>query len=224
MIVDGPPVIQFSHFSVKEYLTSTRIAEGHVSRYYIPLEPAHLLVIQACLSILLRLDEHVTKESIEEFPLARYAAQYGADYAEFGDILSHTSTEDMIEQLFSPENHHFANWVWIYDTFSNGPVDSEAPSRPLMAPLHYAARHGLHRAAHHCMLPRYKHVRFRLLDPAAYCIRIRVVQGSMSTLLMFSTNGLHCTLSHHLRSITSLRSLDYYSSLAPMRIPKLTWA
>jgi ankyrin repeat protein len=143
--VDGPPVIQFSHFSVKEYLTSTRIAEGRVSRYYIPLEPAHLLVIQACLSILLRLDEHVTKESIQEFPLARYAAQYWADHAEFGDVSSRT--EDMIEQLFSPENHHFANWVWIYDTFSNGPMDSEAPSRPLMAPLHYAARHGLHRAA-----------------------------------------------------------------------------
>src|SRR6266478_747129 len=30
-------VMQFSHFSVKEYLTSTRIAEGRVSRYYIPL-------------------------------------------------------------------------------------------------------------------------------------------------------------------------------------------
>jgi hypothetical protein len=43
------PVRQFSHFSVKEYLTSNRITEGRGSDYYIPLEPAHLFVTQACL-------------------------------------------------------------------------------------------------------------------------------------------------------------------------------
>jgi len=45
----GRDIVQFSHFSVKEHLTSTRIAEGHISRYYTPMEPAHLLVTRACL-------------------------------------------------------------------------------------------------------------------------------------------------------------------------------
>jgi ankyrin repeat protein len=143
--VDDSPVIQFSHFSVKEYLTSSRIAEGCVSRYYIPLEPAHLLVTRACLSFLLQLDEHVTKTSIEEFPLARYAGRYWADHAEFGDVASHA--EDLIKCLFNPENHHFTNWMSIYDTISGQSIDSGRTSRPPCAPLHYAARHGFHRVA-----------------------------------------------------------------------------
>ena len=140
--VDGSAVIQFSHFSVKEYLTSSRIAEGHVSRYHIPLEQAHLFVTQACLSFLLQLDKHVTIQSIEEFPLAQYAGQYWTGHAEFWDVASHT--EDLIKRLFNPENHHFAIWVWIYDTLHSQSMVPESPPLPEHAVLHYAARHGFH--------------------------------------------------------------------------------
>jgi hypothetical protein len=143
--VDDSAVIQFSHFSVKEYLTSTRIAEGRVSRYSIPLEPAHLFVTQACLSFLLQLDKHVIKEHIEDSPLALYAGQYWTDHAEFGNVSSHA--EDMIKTLFDPKSHHFANWVWIYGTINNESPISEGPLRPEWAPLHHAARHGFHRVA-----------------------------------------------------------------------------
>ena len=144
--VDDSPVMQFSHFSVKEYLTSSRIAEGRMSRYHIPLEQAHLFVTRACLSFLLQLDNHVTIQSIEEFPLARYAGQYWTNHAEFGDVALHT--EDLIKRLFNPENHHFAIWVWIHDTIYDRPIrpiESESPPLPEHAPLHYAARHGFHR-------------------------------------------------------------------------------
>ena len=143
--VDGPEVIQFSHFSVKEYLTSYRIAKSRVSRYYIPLESAHLFVTQACLALLIQLDEHATRKSIEKFPLARYAGQYWAKHAEFGDVSSHT--EDLIKQLFDPKNYHFKNWVWIYDTISHQSMPFEFPSDLTLFPLHYAARHGFDRVA-----------------------------------------------------------------------------
>jgi hypothetical protein len=50
---DDSRVVQFSHFSVKEFLTSERLAtsSGDVSRYHIVLEPAHTILAQACLSI-----------------------------------------------------------------------------------------------------------------------------------------------------------------------------
>jgi hypothetical protein len=53
-------VVQFSHFSVKEYLTSPRLSrlQGDVSRFHIDLMPAHTIMTQACLSTLLSLDEH----------------------------------------------------------------------------------------------------------------------------------------------------------------------
>jgi ankyrin repeat protein len=145
--VDGSAVMQFSHFSVKEYLTSSRISVGRVSRYYIPLEPAHLFVTQACLCFLIQLDEHVTKEIVKELPLARYAGQYWANHAEFGNVAS--NAEDMIKRLFNPKSYHFANWVWIYDTISHQFTGPEGPSssRPKLTPLHYAAQHGFHRVA-----------------------------------------------------------------------------
>ena len=141
--VDGSSVMQFSHFSVKEYLTSSRIAEGRVSRYHISPEPAHIFITQACLSFLLQLDKHVTKKIVEELPLARYAGQYWTDHAEVGNVSSHT--EDLIKRLFNPENHHFANWVWIYDTFSDQSMVSEDPPCPIRAPLHYATLHNFPR-------------------------------------------------------------------------------
>ena len=143
--VEGSPVIQFSHFSVKEYLTSNRIAEGHVSRYHVPLETAHQSVTQACLSFLLQLDKHVTKTSVEELPLARYAGQYWVNHAKVGNVSSHT--EDLIKRVLHPEHHHFANWVWIYDTISGRSMHSERPSRSGSSPLHYAALYGFHQVA-----------------------------------------------------------------------------
>jgi ankyrin repeat protein len=139
--VDGSAVMQFSHFSVKEYLTSSRIAEGRVSRYYIPLEPAHIFVTQACLSVLLEIDDHVTRSVIDEFPLARYAARYWTKHGEFGDVASHA--EDLMKRLFNPEGHHFANWVRMHDTFPSGEEKA----------LHYAARHGFHRVVEWLIMP-----------------------------------------------------------------------
>ncbi len=147
--VDGSQVIQFSHFSVKEYLTSTRIAESRVSRYSIPLEQAHIFVTQACLSFLLQLDKRVTKKDLLNSPLARYAIQYWTEHAEFEDVSLHT--EDMIKRLFNPADHYFANWVSIYKPISNQSFYLETPvtewALVRLAPLHIAAQHGFHRVA-----------------------------------------------------------------------------
>ena len=50
-------LVQFSHFSVQEYLTSDRVANAeHVSRFHIHPKPAHTLLAKACLSVLLHPD------------------------------------------------------------------------------------------------------------------------------------------------------------------------
>jgi len=58
--VEDSDVIQFSHFSVKEFLTSTRLAEAKdsISCYHVSMTPAHTVAGQACLGILLHLDYH----------------------------------------------------------------------------------------------------------------------------------------------------------------------
>jgi hypothetical protein len=139
--MNGLSVAQFSHFSVKEYLISSRIMEGRVPRYHVPLEPAHVVMTRACLSLLLQLDDHITDEQIEGFPLAKYAAQYWVDHARFEDVLSHT--EDAMKQLFDPRKCHFAVWVGIYD------IDGYRTPFPRhkRTPLYYAARYGFHNIA-----------------------------------------------------------------------------
>jgi len=139
-IVDdsGSTVVQFSHFSVKEYLTSTRIAEGRVLRYYTPPEPAHFLVTRACLSILLQLGDQIGKECMEDFPLVHYAARYWVKHAKVGNALS--QIEDLVKQLFDPRNPHFACWISIWN--KDRPYFSRREySRP--TPLYHAALYNL---------------------------------------------------------------------------------
>ncbi|KAI0292472.1 hypothetical protein B0F90DRAFT_277163 [Multifurca ochricompacta] len=78
---DGSPVVQFSHASMKQFITSNRIAGsgGRVSRFYCPIgyvsiESSHTIVAQGCLAALLCLDDQVNKSSITNFPLATYAS------------------------------------------------------------------------------------------------------------------------------------------------------
>ena len=69
MVVDNghSRVIQFSHFSVKEFLTSDRLATSQqsISRFHITLEPAHMTLARACLATLLRLDGSLSNDQIE---------------------------------------------------------------------------------------------------------------------------------------------------------------
>jgi hypothetical protein len=98
--VDGSPVVQFSHFSVKEFLTSDRLslAQSRISRYFIPLEPAHEILPQACLVTLLQLDEHIVKNGLKNYPLVFCAAQYWFEHTRFGDVS--LSVYDNMGQLF----------------------------------------------------------------------------------------------------------------------------
>ena len=71
-IVDqgGHQVVQFSHFSVKEYLTSERLAaaEERLSYYHILPEPAHTTLAHASLSVLLHLDDTIGRDTMRGRP------------------------------------------------------------------------------------------------------------------------------------------------------------
>jgi hypothetical protein len=148
-IVDygGSPVIQFSHFSVKEFLMSSRLAEASdiiLRRYHIHMTHAHTLAVQACLGILLHLDESITRADLERFPLAEYAAEHWVDHTRFQDVSR--KVEDGMKQLFDPRKAHFAVWVWICDwedIYCRPERRRERPSKPRGIPLHYAALCGL---------------------------------------------------------------------------------
>ncbi|KAH9053169.1 hypothetical protein EDB87DRAFT_1690943 [Lactarius vividus] len=108
-------VVQFSHFSVKEYLTSPRLAQSHgdVSRFHVDLDAAHTILAQACLGTLLRLDERAENSGTKMFPLIEYAAQHWVEHAQLENVSSRV--RDGVDDLFDPSKPHFAAWLEVHD-------------------------------------------------------------------------------------------------------------
>ena len=144
--VDGSPVIQFSHFSVKEFLMSSRlsIAAENLSCYHILLQRAHTVLSHSCLSILLDIGDQIDRRTVEKHPFAMYAARYLVDHGKFEGVLS--SIQDLLGSLFDPDAPYFATWVWIYDIDRpwKGSMTTERPTQPEAKPLYYAALCGFH--------------------------------------------------------------------------------
>jgi ankyrin repeat protein len=144
--VKDTQVIQFSHFSVKEFLTSDRFprANDTISDYHISMTRAHTLVTRVCLGTLLHLPENVTSDSLQEFPLAEYSGEHWIDHARFEDVSQ--EVEDGFQQLFDPRKSHLAAWVWIHDPETPSRTNrGKTPSGPRGTALHYAALCGLFR-------------------------------------------------------------------------------
>jgi ankyrin repeat protein len=140
----GSPILQFAHFSVKEYLTSTRLAETKetISRFHISMTPAHIIVAQACLGVLLHLDENITEDRLKDFPLAEYAAKHWVHHVRFENVSS--MLQDGMKRLFDPSQSHFSVWVWIYDPEPEGRLERyQRPSCARATPLHYATFYGM---------------------------------------------------------------------------------
>ncbi|KAN0109345.1 Ankyrin repeat-containing domain protein [Russula decolorans] len=156
-------VVQFSHSSVKEFLTSERLAnaEGHLSFYHILPEPAHTTLAHASLSVLLQLDDKIDRDIIGRFPLAPYAARHWVDHAQYSNVSSHV--QELMEHLFDPKKSHFAAWVWLYDIdrYWLEPMLTVHPTRPEAGPLYYASLCGFHRLVERLVSARSSDVKSR---------------------------------------------------------------
>ena len=130
-------LVQFSHFSVKEYLTSPRLARSpheEVSSFRVDLESAHTIMAQACLATLLRLDEHDGDSDTKVSPLAEYAAQHWVDHAQFEKVSSRV--RDGMDDLFDISEPHFEAWVKLHDIDEGW---SSFMGNGVGSPLYYAA-------------------------------------------------------------------------------------
>ena len=141
-------VVQFGHFSVKEFLTSTRFAQKRntiSSRYHISLPSAHTVMAKACLGILLHLPQDVTVDSLMQYPFAGYAGEHWFEHARFEGV-SEIVIQGM-KELFDLTKPHFAIWLWICDptltSWKRRNERTEMPFPPHGTPLHYAAFCGL---------------------------------------------------------------------------------
>jgi ankyrin repeat protein len=130
--MDDSRVVQFSHFSVKEFLTSTRLADSSkdVSLYHIDLEPAHTIMAQACMGILLETDDCVEENGIgKSSSLAGYAARHWVTHAQFERVSSFL--QKAMEYLFDLDEPYFAAWLELHNI--------DIVPTPLSSSLHFFA-------------------------------------------------------------------------------------
>ena len=147
--------VQFSHFSVKEFLTSPRLITPNrdVSYYYIDPERAHTIMAQACLGILLQSDDRFEHTSAgNRSPLARYAAEYWVGHAQFKNVSS--NVRQAMESLFDEDKPYFSAWLGLHDmdsgpsfrsTFVHFTPDPKSPA----GSLYYAALCGFQDIVEH---------------------------------------------------------------------------
>ena len=142
------PVVQFSHFSVKEFLMSDRLAKspGDISQYHISLLDAHTVLTRACLGVLLR-DPGATNG---DDPLAPYAAEHWVAHAQVDGVTSRV--RDGMESLFDPNKPYLEAWIQLHDAEQYN-FDSGSPNLKTGAsPLYYAALCGFHELVEHLIL------------------------------------------------------------------------
>jgi ankyrin repeat protein len=140
---DDSPIVQFSHFSVKEFLLSDRLATSakDISRYHIALEDANTVIAKAGLGVLLRDPVDESDAATAPSPLARYAAEHWVAHAKVENVASHI--RDGMESLFDPDRPYFSTWIKLYNVDRHHwSTDLELKIRAEAAPLYHAAFHG----------------------------------------------------------------------------------
>ena len=154
LVRDGDScVIQFSHFSVKEFLTSDRLAArgGDASRFRIIFEPAHTTLAQACLGILLQLDTGANSDQVDKiFPLARYASRHWVEHAQFGTVSS--QIEDGMRRLFDSTRPYFLSWLLLHDIDDHWTSFGTYWIEHRGSPLYYASLCGFWDLAAHIVI------------------------------------------------------------------------
>jgi len=119
-------VVRLAHFSVKEYLVSSRIRTGSAAFFSIDEKKSNAVIGDTSLSCLHLYDEASfagTEDMSKEFPLTRYAAEYWRNHL----LKNNGNVPPMAIQLFLSEKK-LRYWIALFDidsrkTYSIGASD-----------------------------------------------------------------------------------------------------
>jgi len=132
--------LQLAHFSVKEYLTSSKLVEPF--QYKFSEANARGCITLVCLTYLMCLDHDSQISKIDAaFPLARYSARYWMDHARLAETL-----DDVQVSVLTFFENKTAYPIWRrsyeFDALWN-PDPRPGPNSPPKSPLYYASLQGL---------------------------------------------------------------------------------
>ncbi|KAF8817315.1 ankyrin, partial [Phlegmacium glaucopus] len=143
LVDESEGTIRLSHFSVKEYLLSTRVEKD----FSISEETSHSKITEISVAYLLQFDSFLplTKAMLVSSPLAQYAADYWINHAKSGGM--GPTVLKLILRLFTSETGSFTNWIRIcnIDVHAHGwdRQDLSMDKSKVCSPLYYASLAGM---------------------------------------------------------------------------------
>jgi hypothetical protein len=217
-------VVQFSHFSVKEFLSSERLAtsSGDVSRYHVDLEPAHAILAQAYMGVLLQGDNRVEENGVgKNSPLAEYVAEHWVAHVQFERVSSFL--RKAMEYLFDLDKPYFASWLQLRKTvhFTLG-MDSSSLHRFSLfmrsdnTPLYYAALCGFQDLVEHLVIKYPHHVN---ISSGYYVTPLfaALARRHFQTAKLLFRNGAHVDVRGN-HGLTALHSAAWYRDLEMVQV------
>jgi ankyrin repeat protein len=194
-------VIQFAHFTVKEFLMSSRFAnkQDNISRsYHISMSAANTFVAQACLGVLLHLDETITSQNLTKYPLAGYAAKHWFEHARFEGV-SQRVMEGM-KQLFDHTKPYLSIWLWIHDPmvpYWRRRQRNKGLYTLHDSPIHYAAFCGLQDIAKMLAIEHPQDVNSKSVDDGSSPLHQASRQGHVELARMLIERGADVSAQEH---------------------------
>ncbi|KAJ6086504.1 hypothetical protein N7467_005418 [Penicillium canescens] len=144
---------RIAHFSVQEYLHSSRILHQKAARFAIRPEPGNAEIAQICLVYLLEpmlFAEDFDETKLKHMPLTRFSAMHW--YYHFTNSGEQKSrVEGLLLRLFQDETNSFVTWVRLFDMDSprNAGVDMQRRKVDMASPVYYASLLGLGSILYH---------------------------------------------------------------------------
>jgi hypothetical protein len=217
---DGP-VVQFSHFSVKEFLTSARLStsSGDLLRYHISLEPAHMILAQACMSTFLGWNGRVEQNGARNnSPLSKYAIEHWVAHAKYDNVSP--CLRKAIEWLFDLDKPYFEAWRQLHDIDSDAPKHSTfyrftSPSPSTAVPLYYAALCGFQDLVEHLVFKYPEHVNARGGHYVTPLVAALAGEHFQTAKILHDNRGDPNVMGHV--EVTPLHSAAYYGQLQMVR-------
>lgn len=143
-------ILQFAHFSVKEYLLAARTQDTLPEAFRINAALSHNHITQACLVYLLDFNggKRLVQRDYEQFPLLPYSALYWATHLNMLEPNDRGPVQELLLKLFDPKNaNHLLNLLNLYDPqhwrneLSMGAA--KRSTKDFQPPLYYASYYGL---------------------------------------------------------------------------------
>ncbi len=114
---DTSPIVRLAHFSVKEYLTSSRISSGPAAIFSLDESLSSRMILESCLSYF---EQYTCTRSktfeeydLDDFPLLSYSSEYWPSHA---TSQLQPSTIDLLSKCLSTR-HWLASWMTAMNTW-----------------------------------------------------------------------------------------------------------